>query len=65
MLSVVGTSSINIGDTNPSLEILDCPWAIMNCSREISHNLKYINMSEQFYVPSHIDFSGNLLYHLI
>ena len=61
MVSVTGMTSLNIGSINPSLKILDCPWTILNCPKEISHDLKYINMSEQSYVPSHIDFSGRSL----
>jgi hypothetical protein len=61
MVSFIGRSDVDIDDIHSSIEILDCPWKIMNCPREISHNLKYLNISEQFYIPSHIDFSGKSL----
>lgn len=61
MLSFVGHSLLNIKKIHPSIEIVDCPWNTMSCPKELSHNLKYINISEQFYLPSHIDFSGRSL----
>ena len=61
MLSFVGNSLLDIEKIHPSVEIVDCPWKTMNCPKEISHNLKYLNISEQFYLPSHIDFSGRSL----
>ena len=61
MISVVGLTSLEIGNLHPSIKLLDCPWRIMNCPKEISHNLEYLNISEQFYLPKHIDFSGQNL----
>ena len=61
MVSIVGLSSLQLGNLSPSIKILDCPWRIIDCPKEISHNLEYLNMSEHFYIPKHIDFSGRNL----
>lgn len=61
LLSIGGLQSVNIGSIHESVRILDCPWRIMNCPKYISHTLEYINMSEQFYIAKHIDFSGQSL----
>ena len=61
MISIVGLSTLQLGNLSPSIKILDCPWRIINCPKEISHHLEYLNMSEHFYIPKHIDFSGRNL----
>lgn len=64
MVSLLATYtdvSFNLSFLNPSIEILDCPFKMISCPKHISNNLKYINLSENIYIPSHIDFSGEKL----
>ena len=61
LVSVTGLNEINIGMLNKSIKILDCPWMTLSCPKHISNNIKYLNISEQFYIPKHIDFSGRSL----
>jgi hypothetical protein len=60
-VSVLGLSDISITMINKSVRMLDCPWMMLSCPNFISHNLEYLNASEQYYIPSHIDFSGKSL----
>ena len=61
LVSIIGLTEVSIGMFNKSIKILDCPWMTLSCPKHISHNLKYLNISEQFYIPGHIDFSGRML----
>ena len=61
LVSIIGLSEVNIGMFNKSIQMVDSPWVNLSCPKHISHNLKYLNISEQFYIPKHIDFSGKSL----
>jgi hypothetical protein len=61
MISLTGFTPLQTENLHHSIEMLDCPWKVLNCPANISNNLKYLNMSEQFYIPGHIDFSGKNL----
>ena len=61
LVSIIGMTEVNIGMLNKSIQMVDSPWTNLSCPRHVSHNLKYLNISEQFYIPNHIDFSGKSL----
>ncbi len=61
LICAMGLSEINISMLNKSIKLLDSPWMSLSCPKQVSHNLKYLNISEQFYIPKHIDFSGRSL----
>lgn len=61
LVSIIGMSEVNIGMFNKSIQMVDSPWMNLSCPKHVSHNLKYLNISEQFYIPKHIDFSGKSL----
>lgn len=61
MISLTGFTPLQAEKLHSSIKMLDCPWKVLNCPANISNSLKYINMSEQFYIPKHIDFSGKNL----
>lgn len=61
LVCVMALGEINISMLNKSIEMLDSPWMSLSCPKQVSHNLKYLNISEQFYIPKHIDFSGRSL----
>ena len=61
LVSIIGLGEINIGGLNKSIKLLDSPWMSLSSPKHLSHNLKYLNISEQFYIPKHIDFSGRSL----
>ncbi len=61
LVSIIGLGEMNIGSLNKSIELLDSPWMSLSAPKHLSHNLKYLNISEQFYIPKHIDFSGRSL----
>ena len=61
LVCVMALGEINISMLNKSIEMLDSPWMSLSCPKQVSHNLRYLNMSEQFYIPKHIDFSGRYL----
>jgi len=61
LICIMGLREINISMLNKSIKLLDSPWMSLSCPKQVSHNLKYLNISEQFYIPKHIDFSGRSL----
>ena len=61
ILAAYTNIAFNLSSLNPSIEIVDCPFKMINCPKYISNQLKYINISENIYIPSHVDFSGEKL----
>lgn len=61
LFSISGARSISTYSIHPTVKLLDSSCRSITGPKEVSHHLEYLNISENYYVPSSLDFSGRNL----